>query len=58
MSYALSRGPSTKLVHYPFNYDLSIDYTRLAEIPLPLVAETAVWAAEYLRQAGIAMRIE
>jgi hypothetical protein len=43
-------------VYDAFNYDLSIDYTRPAEIPL--VGEDAVWVAEHLRQAGILMRIE
>jgi hypothetical protein len=38
------------------NYDLSIDYTRPAEIPL--VGEAARWAAEHLHQAGIVTRSE
>lgn len=41
-------------VYEAFNYDLSIDYTRPADIPL--VGATAEWAAEQLRQAGIATR--
>ena len=43
-------------VYDVFNYDLSLDYTRHAEIPL--VGEAAAWAAEHLRQAGIVTRIE
>jgi hypothetical protein len=39
-----------------FNYDLSLDYTRPAEIPL--VGEALAWAAERLHQAGIVKRIE
>jgi hypothetical protein len=42
-------------VYDAFNYDLSLDYTRLAEISL--VGEDARWAAEHLRQAGIVTRI-
>src|SRR5262249_54362025 len=42
-------------VYDAFNYDLSIDYTRPAEIPL--VGEDAVWATAHLRQAGIVRRI-
>ena len=45
-----------KTVRSAFNYDLSLDYTRPAEISL--VGEAAAWAAEHLRQAGIVMRIE
>jgi len=43
-------------VYDAFNYDLSLDYTRPAEIPL--VGEAAAWAAEHLRQAGIVTRLE
>jgi len=43
-------------VYDAFNYDLSLDYTRPAEIPL--VGEAAAWAAEHLRQAGMVTRIE
>ena len=43
-------------VYDAFNYELSLDYTRPAEIPL--VGEAAAWAAEHLRQAGIVMRSE
>jgi len=35
-------------VYDTFHYELSLDYTRPAEIPL--VGEAAVWAAEQLRQ--------
>jgi len=38
-------------VYDALSYDLSVDYTRPAEIPL--VGEAAVWAAEHLRQAGM-----
>jgi hypothetical protein len=43
-------------VYDAFTYDLSLDYTRPAEIPL--VGPAAVWAAEQLRQAGIGRRTE
>ena len=43
-------------VYDAFNYDLSLDYTRPAEIPL--IGEAAAWAAEQLRQAGVVTRIE
>ena len=43
-------------VYDAFNYDLSLDYTRPAEIPL--VGDAVAWAAEHLRQAGIVPRIE
>jgi Protein of unknown function (DUF4058) len=43
-------------VYDAFNYDLSLDYTRPAEIPL--VGAAAVWAGEHLRQAGIVTRPE
>ena len=42
-------------VYDAFNYDLSLDYTRPAEIPL--AGEAKAWAAEHLRQAGIVTRI-
>ena len=41
-------------VYDTFNYDLAIDYTRPAEIPL--VGEVAGWATERLRQAGMVSR--
>src|SRR5262245_18980932 len=41
-------------VYDAFNYDLSIDYTRPAEIPL--IGEAARWADTHLRQAGIVTR--
>jgi len=43
-------------IYDAFIYDLSIDYTRPAEIPL--AGEAARWAAEHLRQAGIVTRSE
>ena len=43
-------------VYDAFNYDLSLDYTRPAEIPL--IGEATAWAAEQLHQAGIVTRIE
>jgi len=43
-------------VYDAFSCNLSLDYTRPAEIPL--VGEAAVWAAEHLRRAGIGMRPE
>jgi hypothetical protein len=41
-------------VYDALSYDLSVDYTRPANIPL--VGEAAVWAAEQLRQVGIVTR--
>ena len=43
-------------IYDAFIYDLSIDYTRPAEIPL--AGEAARWAAEHLRQASIVTRSE
>jgi hypothetical protein len=43
-------------VYDAFNYDLSLDYTHPAEIPL--VGQATVWAAEQLRQAGLGTRSE
>jgi Protein of unknown function (DUF4058) len=43
-------------VYDAFNYDLSLDYTRPAEIPL--IGQAAIWAAEQLRQAGIGTHTE
>jgi Protein of unknown function (DUF4058) len=41
-------------VYDTFNYDLSVDYTRPADVLL--AGDAAVWAAEQLRQAGIVTR--
>jgi hypothetical protein len=43
-------------VYDAFNYDLSLDYTRPAEIPL--VGQAAAWAAAQLRQSGIELHTE
>lgn len=43
-------------VYDALSYDLSVDYTRPADIPL--AGEAAVWAAEQMRQAGIVARLE
>jgi len=42
-------------VYDAFSYDLSLDYTRPAGIPLVVAA--AEWAAAHLRQAGIVTRM-
>src|SRR5205823_3400004 len=43
-------------VYDAFNYDLSLYYTRPAEIPL--AGQAAAWAAEHLRKYGIVSRRE
>jgi hypothetical protein len=43
-------------VYDALSYDLSVDYTRPADIPLG--GEVALWAAEHLRTVGIVRRTE
>ena len=38
-------------IYDALNYDLSVDYTRPADVPLG--GDAAGWAVEQLRQAGI-----